>query len=455
MDRELVFLVPHASRSALLLLRARTGWILPVFRSRVEDNAGFADAEPFLRWFAERHGFYSPRLCAIEPAESDRIAFVLDSPAEDWAPRAEARWGDLRSIPPSEFAAPEHYRIFQDWLASGGHSAAMPWARPGGFEPAFAWMRQRLEEAGIRLAGRIEQRKNTYAGCVFQCMTGAGSVFLKILPPVFSAELEAAEAVARWGVARLPRLIAAERERGWMLTLDMGGRDLSEGDALEAWTAAAREWARTQIAALPFMESPEARALRDARWPAAARRFESLIPRIEPLLSGAPMALAPAEIEALRQCAPRWMALVEEIARGGVPASLEHGDLRASNIRLTAEGIIFFDWAFASVAHPFLSMAGLLHCHRAWLFDRPEWRDSIRDAYLELWTGFGPMDRLRRLFEQVDRCKALHYALADAEWARAVWERLDWRRPADWSADAWTLERRQFYLAKTLRSLIG
>jgi hypothetical protein len=94
-----------------------------------------------------------------------------------------------------------------------------------------------------------------------------------------------------------------------------------------------------------------------------------------------------------------------------VPEALDHADLWAGNIVPGDDGPIFFDWAESSVAHPFFSFLLFMPDATHRLSHVPDARRRLRDAYLEPWTAYEPMERLIDAFELAQPLAALHHAL--------------------------------------------
>jgi hypothetical protein len=123
------------------------------------------------------------------------------------------------------------------------------------------------------------------------------------------------------------------------------------------------------------------------------------------------------------------------------------------NIRLVGQRIVLYDWAWSAIAHPFVSITSLLHILRKTVAEPRETRQALRDAYLEAWTAYAPLDELRRIFELVDRAKILYGVVADATWLRCLNAALAGSVLGPASADAWAVGRRQYYYAKMVRRL--
>jgi hypothetical protein len=95
----------------------------------------------------------------------------------------------------------------------------------------------------------------------------------------------------------------------------------------------------------------------------------------------------------------------------------------------------------------------LLHILRKTIAESKGTRQALRDAYLEAWTAYAPLDELRRIFELVDRARILYDVVADATWLGCLNAALAGSPLSPISADAWTMRRRQYYYAKMVRRL--
>jgi thiamine kinase-like enzyme len=109
-----------------------------------------------------------------------------------------------------------------------------------------------------------------------------------------------------------------------------------------------------------------------------------------------------------------WLeAACDELTASGLPLTLEHGDLWASNIYVSDAEPQFIDWTDASISHPFLSLGPLLRS-AGWdlhLADQADARKRIGDAYLEGWSSFASPAQLQRLLALAEPLAALHVAV--------------------------------------------
>jgi hypothetical protein len=206
-------------------------------------------------------------------------------------------------------------------------------------------------------------------------------------------------------------VLAIDDARGWMLLRDFGGVPLDKVPDVARWEEAMRAFAHLQIdcagrlSALEGLGCP-VRSLDDM-----GEQMDVLFADTASMFPNEPRGLTDEEIERLRGLAPRLKQMCIELVGYGVPYSLEHGDLWSSNIILSENDYIFFDWSDSSLVHPFFSLLLLLEDALQAFPTDPSAPNRLRDAYLEQWQPYAPMDRLLTAFELSQPLAALHYAL--------------------------------------------
>jgi len=214
-----------------------------------------------------------------------------------------------------------------------------------------------------------------------------------------------------------------------------------------------QEWAALQIRAVQWIRNRQsAYPFHDLR-PEALSAFAGSLPEESgKWLEGSPYRLTAGETRRLAAGIVRWQESCRLLQAGAVPLSLDHGDLRPDNIRLVPEGIVFYDWAWSAVAHPFISAAAFLH-H----LSGSQPKDVImhlKEGYLEAWTSFAARNELEELYEAAVRLQPLQAAALESRWmAELAAGGTGGGSVSPASPDAWTLERRQFYYAQALRRL--
>jgi aminoglycoside phosphotransferase (APT) family kinase protein len=142
------------------------------------------------------------------------------------------------------------------------------------------------------------------------------------------------------------------------------------------------------------------------------RRLHTLPGELRALLADESVLadLTDAEREKLVGFTPKIEAICERLAGYAVPHSLVHGDFHSNNIAIKEGKPVIFDWTDGCVAHPFVDLPVLLEYDTP--KDVPDARERIRDAYLQAWTAYEPMERLVEAFALGEVVAALHQAIS-------------------------------------------
>src|SRR5215475_6291726 len=96
-----------------------------------------------------------------------------------------------------------------------------------------------------------------------------------------------------------------------------------------------------------------------------------------------------------------------------VPYTLVHGDLHPGNIAQHQGTYRFFDWTDACIAHPFFDVLPILLEAQA-LPDAAGACSHMLEGYLELWTAYESLERLRQVWALAQPLGALHQAISYA-----------------------------------------
>ncbi|NKB71933.1 MAG: phosphotransferase [Candidatus Latescibacteria bacterium] len=449
--KELFFILHRAADGSILLVREGSIWRLPAYPGPVPEDIGFVDPHPFNDWFTDRYGIPVKRRYPLVMPEADEAFFVLESEPSADALTQEVSWIKAADLNRLVMQPSAHQDLLRNWSKTPPQSATVPAAAPAGYQASLSWMHQHLENRKTPLTGPIRQIKNAYVSTVFQGPTRNGSVYLKIIPPVFIREVEITTQLAEWGFVRLPEMIALSPERGLILSQDMGGCDLTDCPTRPHMEALLRTYAQIQLAAIDRIKPQSPAPFYDTRLSLLSDQLEALFASATAHLEGSPYALNADEKHRLQRQLPTWRQRCQSILQTPLPDTLDHGDLRPGNIRITADGLILYDWAWSALTHPFVGVVGFLHIIRRTL-DSDD-RNFLRDTYLESWSNYASGDQLRRLFDQVAEILPLLAVAIDGAWLKAIEQALQGRPPVPLSTDAYTLGWRQYYHNKVLRRL--
>jgi Phosphotransferase enzyme family len=217
----------------------------------------------------------------------------------------------------------------------------------------------------IALTGPVEVVCERPWSTVLRAPVEGGAVWFKECAPVqaFEARLTAALA-ARSDL--LPRVLAVDVERAWLLLADAGTPLAAFGDRVDAWLAVLPRYAELQIQEAGHVDEHLAGGVPDRRLETLPVQFETLASR----------GLVP------RAAVARFAALCAELGARGPAPTIQHDDLHASNVYARDGRLAVLDWGDACVSHPFFSLVATMHNEA----DRVPFA-RLRDAYLEPWDG--------------------------------------------------------------------
>ncbi len=275
---------------------------------------------------------------------------------------------------------------------------------PAWRDEILAWASAALEAAGLHIAGPIEQPHVRPWSTVFRIPLDAGAVWCKAagLGPRHEAAL--LERFAAWGTEHVLRPLAVDVGRGWMLLPDGGPRlrDLApdeRGDHdLEAWARLLPVYAELQRSLEGGVGDLVVAGVPDERPERLATVLDGLVgadPTWE-RLEGEEIEQGMVARDVLRRRRGDVVALAADLASSGIRPSIEHGDLHGGNILVGSDGVRFYDWGDATVAHPFGTLTTTLRsiAHRTGLDEDGPELVRLRDAYTEAWTDVLPRSAL-------------------------------------------------------------
>ena len=301
---------------------------------------------------------------------------------------------------------------------------------------ARAWIDQALQQQGVALRGPVELVHNRPWSAVMRVPTEEGDLYFKAALPLLAHEPALTQMLSRLRPDCTLPVLAADYERGWMLTLDGGSPlraflhelpDLQRAEGLMPLLAGLQiemtDHREQLLALLPF----------DRRVERLPGLFADLLEDRAALMVGQEDGLSEEEYQRLRALLPRYRDMCAQLARCGIPNTLHHDDFHDGNVFSDGQNqrFILSDWGESCLSHPFFS---LVICLRS-LSDRvglPEEACDIpeqihpalarlRDLYLQPWQRFAAREKLADCFNLAWRVGMVNRALT---W-RAVTASLD------------------------------
>jgi hypothetical protein len=305
-------------------------------------------------------------------------------------------------------------------------SIQLPWMQKSWLEQARTWVHAELERQDIYVTGLIEQPDVGLSSTVLRVPSTAGDIYFKACGPGFAHEPTLTESLWRWRPDCMPQVLAVEAQRGWMLTPDLGTalRSIIQPTrVLQHWRQVLPIYAEVQIDLVSRINEILELGGLDRRLTMLPDHYEQLLTDTEALRIGHSDGLSTEEYRSLRQFAPKFRAMCEQLAGYRIPETLHHEDFHDANIFIRNSHYTFADWGESGVAHPFFT---LLVTSRviAWRLklaeDDPE-LVNLRDIYLEPWAPYESRENLIAAFKLAYRvgmvCRALTWrrVLAGAE----------------------------------------
>jgi hypothetical protein len=296
----------------------------------------------------------------------------------------------------------------------------LPWTRTEWLAEARAWIAERVE-----ITGELEQPHVRWWSTAIRVPTADGDLWFKASAPVGRFEPALTVALAALRPDLIVEVVAADSDRGWMLTRDAGTRlrELIDSEAdLVHWEAVLPRYAELQLAAAPLADRLVALGVPDERLAGLAERFERLVADRDAMLIGEEEGLTEDEYAQLLATGPEVARLSEALAAYGIPETVQHDDLHDGNVLVRDGGYVLFDWGDTSISHPFQTLVVTLRTI-AWQRGLEPGSPALlrlRDAYLEPFSRFGGKTELEAAADLAFRLGTIGRAHAWYRFVRSV-----------------------------------
>jgi hypothetical protein len=282
------------------------------------------------------------------------------------------------------------------------------WLDPDWRAEAERWIRGQVGEP----AGAIEQPHVRWWSTVMRVPTATGDLWFKAAAPVDAFEPRLTVLLGDLFPERVPEVVAADLERGWMLMRDGGTRlrELVHGPAdLGRWEELLPRYAELQLALAPRADELLDLGVPDLRLARIPDELARLLDDEPALLVGQEDGLTPDELARIRGAQGEVAELCGRLAAHGIGETLQHDDLHDGNVFVRDGRGLVFDWGDSCVSHPFHTLVVTLRSSAYRLGDEPGSPELVRlrDAYLQ---PFGP--GIEDAFALAQRTGTLARALA-------------------------------------------
>ncbi len=295
------------------------------------------------------------------------------------------------------------------------------WFRPGWWDSVVDWVDSVADGLGVeRVGAPVAVRIWSLSAVLRFPVSRDGDrldLWFKATCDGFHAEPALTAAVCRLQPDLVPRVLAVDADRAWMLMEPIPHADDDTDSA--AAPDVARALARLQLETLAERDDLVAAGAPDRGLEATLEWLHVLVTEsVElPLMSPELRAALP-ELEP-------WLAgQVRELWSLGLPDALSHGDLHLGNVAWVEGAPVFFDWTDLCVTHPYLDARHLAgHAAES---GGEEVHRAVEEAYLEPWRAAYPDVDHDRAWELARPVGALFQAISYEQIYRAQPEVSRW-----------------------------
>ncbi len=399
-------IIPHTTDSRLLLRRTEAGYTLPHFE--LAEPRFWQAVDHVNRTIQEQLGLQVTTVRCLK-VDSHHKYYLTENHSPDWTPPEGMEWVARENL---DDLLLEQRTIINEWIHWSDHDQPQraDWYQPGWFGAASAWMKGQLQQQGIELTGPVEQLRSWERSAILRVNTTQGDAYFKALPPMFKHELGLTLWLGQSFPDHFAKVLAFNPARRWLLMADQGQQTLDKIPEIERWEAALRRYAQIQLGVVARTRELIGLGVPDRRMGQIESQMEVLLNLSTEQLSGDVLKLSDEQVQHLRARLADFKRIFSQLYQYGIPASLEHGDFWAGQVIVHNHQYVFIDWSDASISHPFFSLL-FLHDDDAPLPDVPDALERLRNAYLEPWKAYEPMDKLIEAYELARQIAPLHYAL--------------------------------------------
>ena len=405
-------MLSHVSEPSILMLPTEHGWSL--LHLQYAGRMRLANVEPLQQIVAQSLGLYATVLRGVSTHTARQqleAIFLLENHCPEWLPPAEWRWVTREALAALPLAVPAHRAVLETCLAEAETDVIptlrAPWARRGWFTQAQAWIEAQLARRDYVFVPPLTQVRNWSISCVLRVRAFTGDLYFKAASarPLFARESVVVQELAARYPAYMPLPVAMDQHQNWLLLADVGP-DLRSTPDSQVWAEALVTFGRLQRATVTQVDDLLGLGCRD-------RRLETMLAHLETLVQDPEVAaqLQADEQAQLRHLMPRLTAMCRALADYRVPYTLVHGDLHPGNIARHQGTYRFFDWTDACIAHPFFDVLPML-LEAQTLSDAANTCAHMLESYLELWTAYESLERLRQVWALAQPLGALHQAIS-------------------------------------------
>jgi hypothetical protein len=414
--RTLVLIV-HSTQARVMLQTGELGWRAPELRD--DGTSLWFDVRRVQRGVAETLGLFSTVLRCVAGDDnadpSTTRVYCVEGHDPSWSLPEGAQWLGLEALAKARLQDEGLRDTIEAALEDLGRADAVAsrvaWTRRGWYAAAMQFVAEVLARHELRQAGEPEQERGWQRSYVLRVPTDRGSVYFKAAPELYGHEPAVTQFLSSAFPGRFPAVLGIDLQRGFLVLQEAGGVPLVTTDDLGIWESTVAGFARLQISCTRRVGDLLDVGCPDLRLGRVAERAQAMVADRDAQLVGQPHGLTREEADQVASFAPELQRNFAALDALGIPASLEHGDLRSVHLSWDVDGMVCFDLSDCAVSHPFFSAVTLLDFEAlpGEETHRKEVNQRLVRAYLEPWTEILPMETLLRGYS-LARLLAIPYA---------------------------------------------
>lgn len=400
-----VRVIALAQDGRILLDGGPSAWRLPRFQS---ETKGSSDASTLSREARRALGLRVTLLrFARDTGDFERDweggTLVVEPEDVEAGPAPGLSWVPAQRLRETPLAGDEDQALVEQAIAEGVAPPALraAWARPGWRQQAMAWCVAALESKGRRVTAEPEPVRQWNISSIHRIPTDLGAAWFKAVPPFFAYEGRLISFLERLLPGRVPTVIDAAPDRGWVLLEEISGETLRERRGSGFYGKALQVLATLQVACAPRVEDMLAIGCPDRRLATLPSDFEQLASRAD--VRARLTTEEAGQLRSLGDAVARWAAALSAFP---VPETLLHGDFHPGNVALIEGKPLIFDWTDGCVGHPFFDLATFVHSAEA-----PD-HERLIAAYLRAWSKVAAEDEMRLALELAMPLAFIHHAIS-------------------------------------------
>ena len=333
----------------------------------------------------------------------------------DSTPRAEIRWVPTESLSPGQFAEAADFEAIQKSYTTLDHyrKGTLPgfFGKPGWLRVVTDWVTENAAVSGLRLTGKFCQFNSSPTFSLLRFETNEVALWFKAVGEPNIHEYALTLHLAQLFPARVPHIIASNREWNAWLSMAVDGRHLRNTSPIIEWQNVATALANLQIASFGNGLHLIDAGCRDVRACSLLERvgpfFDCMAELMASQTKPTPPPLTPSELAVLVE---EIRKALEELAENGIPNLLGHLDCNPNNILISPERCVFLDWAEGCVGHPFFTFQYVLEHWRQFHGIDASAEDTILSAYRTPWQSFVSSQQIAAAFQLMPLLAAFTYA---------------------------------------------